>query len=114
MLRKLKVYFPKHVLFIINAYAELSRSRILLDFLKYVRKFKYKRDAHAFIWIRETLSHNIREGVRNCNNALFQYIFFEFYQSWPGKGANKLQRSLVIPTLTNVIVLHILVYLFTL
>ena len=34
MLRK--VYFPTHVLFIINAYAELSRSRILLDFPKYV------------------------------------------------------------------------------
>ena len=62
MLRKLKVCVPKHVLFIINAHAELSRSRILLDFPKYVRKFKYKRDAHAFIWIRETFTHNIREG----------------------------------------------------
>ena len=96
MLRKLKVYFPKHVLFIINAHAELSRSRILLDFPNNVRKFKYKRDAHAFIWIRETLTHNIREGARNCNSALFQFIYFiEFYQSCPGKGANKLQRSLV-------------------
>ena len=62
ILRKLKVYFPKYVLFIINAYAELSCSCILLDFPKYVRKFQYKRDAHAFIWIRETLLHNIREG----------------------------------------------------
>ena len=34
MLRK--VYFPTHVLFIINAYAELSRSRTLLDFPKHV------------------------------------------------------------------------------
>ena len=57
-----KFYFPTHVLFIINAYAELSRSRTLLDFPKYVRKFKYKRDAHAFLWIRETFTHNIREG----------------------------------------------------
>ena len=57
-----KVYFPTHVLFIINAYAELSRSRTLLDFPKYVRKFKYKRDAHALLWIRETFTHNIREG----------------------------------------------------
>ena len=32
MLRK--VYFPTHVLFIINTYAELSRSRTLLDFPK--------------------------------------------------------------------------------
>ena len=62
MLRKLEVYFPKHVLFIINAYAELSHSHILLDFPKYVRKFKYKRDAHTFIWIRKMLTHNIREG----------------------------------------------------
>ena len=62
MLRKLKVYFLKHVLFIINAYAELSSSRTLLDFPKYVRKFKYKRDAYAFLWIRETFTHNIREG----------------------------------------------------
>ena len=75
VLRKLKVYFPKHVLFIINAYAELSRSHTLLGFSKYVRKFKYKRDAHSFLWIRETFTHNIREGVRNCNSALFQYIF---------------------------------------
>ena len=56
-----KVYFPKHVLSIINAYAELSRSRTLLDFPKYERKFKYKRDAHSFLWIRETFTHNIRE-----------------------------------------------------
>ena len=96
MLRK--VYFPKHVLLIINAYAELSRSRTLLDFPKYVRKFKYKRNAHAFLWIRETITQNIREGSETAIAPFFSIYFIEFYQSWPGIGANKLQRSLVLMT----------------
>ena len=109
MLRKLKVYFPKHVVLIINVYAELSRSRILLDYPKYVRKFKYNRDAHAFLWIRETFTHDIREGSETAIAPFFSIYFIEFYQSWPGKGANKLQRSLAMctwsPTVTNVLLL---------
>ena len=81
VLRKLKVYFPKHVLFIINAYAELSRSRTLLDFPKYVRKFKYKtkRDAHAFLWIRKTFTHNIKEWGRKLQLRPFSvYVLLNF------------------------------------
>ena len=73
MLRKLKVYFLKHVLFIINAHAELACSRILLDFPKFVRKFKYKRG-----------------GSETAIAPFFSIYFIEFYQSWPVKGANKL------------------------
>ena len=38
-----KSLLSTHVLFIINAYAELSRSRTLLDFPKYV----YYQDGHT-------------------------------------------------------------------
>ena len=31
----------------------------------------------------------------NLSNINIYICFIEFYQSWPGKGANKLQRSLV-------------------
>ena len=56
-----------------------------------------KSQRRAFRW-----PNNLCARLQYFLVNFFSINFIEFYQSWPGKGANKLQRSLVVLAKTPV------------